>query len=200
MTSTDLQKPAARTRAWPPGGGLRGRVLGAHRASGFVSSQPLLPLACHVSVVSTVSPEGMDSRGKEGVPRVKATDTMVGGNGGVPWGYGLKTPGMPGKADSVGPCDTVFSMHTLLRQGLTSQSGTVRDEQELTIKQSKPNTLLSPTVCGPGSFSDRRMTRTQASTPGRGSANPGRCTARTRGPREAHIRRGRAGGTSCHHT
>lgn len=49
-------------------------------------------LSSHISVVSTVSPEGMDSRGKEGVPRVKATDTMVRGNGGVPWGYGLKTP------------------------------------------------------------------------------------------------------------
>lgn len=34
----------------------------------------------------------MDSRGKEGVPRVKATDIMVGGGGGVPWGYGPTTP------------------------------------------------------------------------------------------------------------
>lgn len=59
---------------------------------------------------------------------------------------------MPEKADSTeNPVYIVFSRQTLLGQGLTSPLGTARDEQrELVIKQGKPNTLLSPTVCGHG--------------------------------------------------
>lgn len=50
-------------------------------------------------------------------------------------GYGPKTPWMPENADSIEPCGTVFSIHTLLGQGLTSQPGTGREEEQELIIQ-----------------------------------------------------------------
>lgn len=77
ILTSEINRPSetrSRRRGWSPW-----KRAGCRQGLRVHAQQPFLSLSSHLSVLTSLSPEGMDSRGKEGVPRVKATDIIVGG-------------------------------------------------------------------------------------------------------------------------